>query len=302
MKRGRKPQGGRRRALPTVSLRDVPQTEWDFSEVPDAEAIVCSRWEMARECREIVEDVRKWRASLGLLRGQWAEEASSEGQTYSHLPEIYLAGYFPDPFQSLPAQVRERCAKKTNGLLEYSVDSMTRETVISELAENSARLHSVGAALSFALIALDWSRSDEDMRADFEAILKQRPPGTKPLVATGRRTPLAEAHADLRHLGAWRLKRKYRLRWSDVENLPAPENERAHEPNRRRFISPAAWSQEVQKIEDTRREPLLRIGLGGVKDKSKTTKAGALANFRSWARVVGHLRRRWFPPSRITGS
>ena len=157
----------------------LPDSEWDFRQIPDEQIFACYRWEFSRTA--------VLKAILTTFKGGL--------NPYAKYGE-FAAPWPRQCFVTLDREYRETLAANyhmARGLhpLDY------RHYVQNHDGDRSDSLYA---------FQIDWTHSDKNLRDCFEAWLKQnRPPDIQQQEARGRNAPLSQMKEGLEALGIHRI-------------------------------------------------------------------------------------------------
>lgn len=208
----------RRRGRPSPPPLD--QFEWDFRSLVDDEASACRDYEYARQLPQVLQDAQALRQGqnlsqiAGLLK-QLAEMDRIAG-IQSSSAAAYLSEDFPViPWLRIPPERRrailqslpQPAARTFHPIAEHDLKKFERSEDELELLGDDVPID------YYAVVKLEWNRSDRELKADFARFLAHR---TSPHTKHGGRTSPRDA---LNALGAYRLRQHYGTAERAIEAL-----------------------------------------------------------------------------------
>ncbi|RBP41473.1 hypothetical protein DES53_107305 [Roseimicrobium gellanilyticum] len=230
--------GSAKRAPSKLSKED-----WDFSECPGDEKQYCLEYELARESKKAIEQVKHGRESEWALTCSdpcaadyyWQKRWSAFYSTLSQFPQI--------PWLKVPAKIRTK-AMKAVAPLEGPLLTIAPPRLFDEDGEYREFPQDTGfqELTSVHAIEVDWAASDEALKASFEKWLERHRPSFFPVKETRGRTDAFEL---LKLLGAFRLLRHYG-NWEDALNAVGDEHCGEHAP---RYASESSWNRARRQAE-----------------------------------------------------
>jgi len=206
----------------------LPSEEWNFSDCPEEQLLPCLCYETWREQKEVFRKISKYRENPTKFirehehryRGEWwMEKAIGCGRCcpswlWSAFPE------FPQtPWLAIHKETRvERISNRWNAYLkrrkslEASVENLkdAEGNYQSFVIDRQMGRQRFPILLAYAVIKVDWSKSDSELMDRFALFLKAWRPETAQVKE--RRGKTSERDR-LKQLGAWRLLRHCGGNW-----------------------------------------------------------------------------------------
>jgi hypothetical protein len=231
-----KPKGrARKSAAEAIEKAASAQEEWDFRSCPDAELSDCWTYKYSREIPELVSSVKAWRKAVSSSNFESFLTLSGRPSACSLFDVFHFFPEWPSrPYLSIPNNTREKRRQTIYGKVNASTalrpflwhrfdwmdltDHLQREyqggrmPLVHHVSPDTATL---------ALMQIDWQFPDTAIIKQFRSFLEtHRPEGKTPQkrkAGQGSRVRIMES--ELKALGAYRLKEKYRLSIADIVML-----------------------------------------------------------------------------------
>jgi hypothetical protein len=215
-----------------------PWEEWDFSSCPSEELPDVYLYEYSREIDSIRDAVATWRAKAkSQTFGGYCELVKRDGipSVCSPIDKFFLSPEWPlKPYLSIPKKERDRRAKQFLSevgnhrgahALSPLVSPAEWQNLCCHLTDhiNESSLPVIPMVTPetsvLALFQIDWRLPDETLMKRFRAFLEDyRPPGITPILRPqGKASRPAQCRADLKALGAYRLREKFGVKADDID-------------------------------------------------------------------------------------
>ena len=211
------------------------QKEWDFRSCPEGELSVCWTYEYSREIPELVSSVEAWRNVASSRNFESFLKLSGLPSACSPFDVFHFFPEWPKrPYLSIPKNITEKRRRRIYGKVNASSalrPSLWHRFDWMELTHHLRRKDKEGRMPIFplpspdtailALIRIDWWFPDTGIIEQFRSFLEtHRPPGqTAQKRKVGQGSQVRKMASELKALGAFRLREKYRLSIADIVTL-----------------------------------------------------------------------------------
>jgi hypothetical protein len=215
-----------------------PWEEWDFRSCPSKELLDLRLYEYSREIDSIRDRVANWRAKAKSQTFEgYCELAKRDGipSVCRPIDKFFLSPEWPlKPYLSIPEKERDRRAKQFLSkagnhrgahALTPLVSPAEWQNLCCHLTDhiNESSLPVIPMATPetsvLALFQIDWRLPKETLVEHFRAFLEvYRPPGiTSVLRPQGKASLPTQYRADLKALGAYRLREKFGVKADNIK-------------------------------------------------------------------------------------
>lgn len=223
----------RSRACHRNNLALPARAEWDFSNCPDEELFSCSIYEFKREIPEVIKSVEKWRRQSATRTFESFRALPGRPSVCSPISTFHCFPEWPSqPYLSIdPAERNSRYKSfhpKTHN--QYVADALKPDLpatfdwyslmeVLRDPGFVAPPIAGLPESALLALLQIDLEFTDETLVEQFRSLLRiyrqsleiQGEPRPK-----GKASPIRALKANLRVLGAYRLREKYKMPAAEV--------------------------------------------------------------------------------------